>query len=324
VPDLSGMPILDVALGLSFLFFVLSIVASAVYEAIAAGFALRAKNLERAILGLLGPKLKVELYKNWRIRALFKKPDDETSTGPSYISPRLFAEALVDIVEGQKGDLASLGNARVQAQLKAIFDFDDAKHRLNAAEQLFNHRMERASGWYKRKAQLVLWLIALAMAFGANINSFHIGSQLWKDDALRAAVVAQAQAALDEPAPGDTRRSCPAGQVPDEKSDEAGACKPDPEALSAVATSVDDVKQLDLPIGWVEAHRPTWGWGILGWIFGCLVTAAAVSLGAPFWFSALQKIADLRGAGARPKATGATPAAPPAVTPTPGGDEEPT
>ena len=49
------------------------------------------------------------------------------------------------------------------------------------------------------------------------------------------------------------------------------------------------------PIGWGEIKG---GW--LDWlkrVFGWLITTAAVSLGAPFWFDLLGKVANLRGAG---------------------------
>jgi hypothetical protein len=39
---------------------------------------------------------------------------------------------------------------------------------------------------------------------------------------------------------------------------------------------------------------------LLGW----LITAAAVSFGAPFWFDALSKLGSLRTAGARPQTSG--------------------
>lgn len=302
MPDLSGSPILDVAIGLSFLFFVLSIVASAVNELFAAMLGWRAKNLEHAIAGLLGEELKKALYANWRIRALFRKPDEEGSVGPSYIPAKVFAAALLDVVEAHKGDLASIGNDRVRAQLESIFHAEKTvKAQKQAVEQVFDDRMQRASGWYKRKTQYILWGIAVGVAFGLNVNSFEVGSQLWKDDALRAAIVTQAQSALAKPAAARPASGCPAGQVPDE-SDGAPGCKPDPGALTAVAQSIDDVKALDLPIGWAVQNRPDGslrGW--LGWLFGCLVTAAAVGLGAPFWFSALQKVADLRGTGGPPE-----------------------
>src|SRR4051812_35234451 len=53
MPDLSGMPAVDVALGLAFLFFLLSLVCSSINEAISSFFKLRARNLERGIRSML-------------------------------------------------------------------------------------------------------------------------------------------------------------------------------------------------------------------------------------------------------------------------------
>jgi hypothetical protein len=53
------------------------------------------------------------------------------------------------------------------------------------------------------------------------------------------------------------------------------------------------------------------GWDFSGWllfkIFGLLISAFAVSLGAPFWFDLLSKFVNIRGAGvppAKPKPAG--------------------
>ena len=53
---------------------------------------------------------------------------------------------------------------------------------------------------------------------------------------------------------------------------------------------------LALPIGWAKENRPTgWGWGSK--VFGIIVTAFALMLGAPFWFDTLSKLARLRATG---------------------------
>src|SRR4051794_7574060 len=54
MPDLTGFPAIDVAIGLAFMFFLLSTVSSAVNEAIASLLGWRAKTLEQAISHLLG------------------------------------------------------------------------------------------------------------------------------------------------------------------------------------------------------------------------------------------------------------------------------
>ena len=59
VPDLGNLPALDVAIGLAFVYFLLSTVCSAFNEGIATVLGWRAKTLEDAIRNLLGePKTK--------------------------------------------------------------------------------------------------------------------------------------------------------------------------------------------------------------------------------------------------------------------------
>ena len=75
-------------------------------------------------------------------------------------------------------------------------------------------------------------------------------------------------------------------------------------AQAQVAAQAGDVSGLEagnleslkaFPIGWHD--RPS-GW--LGWlstVLGWIITTAAISLGAPFWFDLLGKVANLRGSG---------------------------
>ena len=68
------------------------------------------------------------------------------------------------------------------------------------------------------------------------------------------------------------------------------------------ATSVSQLDDALLPIGWTDANRPE---SVGGWIIqvaGWLITAAMVTLGAPFWFGLLTKVVSLRATGAKPLA----------------------
>ena len=68
---------------------------------------------------------------------------------------------------------------------------------------------------------------------------------------------------------------------------------------SSGATSTDVLSQVGLPLGWAGAPS-----GFTNWIstaIGLFLTSAAVSLGAPFWFDSLGKLANLRNAGPPPK-----------------------
>jgi hypothetical protein len=319
MPDITGTTALDVAIGLAFLFFLLSLVVSAVNELIASLLAWRAKNLEEGIRNLLGDET-AAFYATPRVKALGKekrgKPGERRK--PSYIPARTFALTVLDtfapeiaqkmdaedpsqpasrdVIEVAEREIERITYEPVKAILQSALG--EARTRLDAfrvaLEAEFDATMDRASGWYKRKVQYALIALAIATAFAFNADAFQIGSQLAKDDAVRAAIVAEATATAEavagtgEPEPTD-------GEPP-----------PDTESrFEAVADSVDDVKGLGLAIGWNEATIPEvsgfWD-GVLGWLGklgGLLFTGFAVSLGAPFWFDALGKISHLRSTGNR-------------------------
>lgn len=99
-----GSEILDVAIGLIFVYLLLSLICSAANEMIEAWMKNRASDLERGLRELLNDKdgtgLVQKLYEHPLIYSLFKgtyNPADNSNL-PSYIPARNFALALMDIV----------------------------------------------------------------------------------------------------------------------------------------------------------------------------------------------------------------------------------
>ena len=87
--------IIDIAIGSSFIFAVLSVIASAVTEAIATVLSLRAITLRKAIERLLKDRNMTEkLYAHPLIDGLTRDDDSD----PAYIPSELFARALVDVI----------------------------------------------------------------------------------------------------------------------------------------------------------------------------------------------------------------------------------
>lgn len=324
MPDITGQAALDVVIGLAFFYFLLSIVCSSIQEGIATALNLRAKDLAKGVRNLLAdPTKATAFYDHWRVKALFKPtrflPRVFKDKRPSYIPSRIFALTVLDTfaptpapATGDRDLIALARNVvadpNTNATVKGLLQdaLDEARNNVDklrrALERSFDEAMERVSGWYKRRVQLLLFVIALALVGAINADSFVIAQRLWKDEALRTAVVAQATNTVN-----DKTAECA-------KTDGSGnATKPSPAEVAAKC--LDQVKQLGIPLGWSRATSPS-GWDILGKVAGLLVTAFAVMLGAPFWFDLLGKVARLRGAGATPT----TPTTQtPAPAPAPGG-----
>lgn len=301
MPDLTGLPALDVLIGMAFLFFLLATVVSSVNEVIQTVLNARARTLTRGLKTLLKDDAAVKrFYAEWRIDRLSKPagfvrnlakhlPGVADNRRPSYIPARAFALTVIetatsdtepkigtDLFAEAKSTVAKINAPSVAAAATAAVN--DAQVEVAAAraelERAFDEVMDRASGWYRRYVQWWLAFLSLLVAIGLNVSAFTVGERLWKDDVLRAAVVQQAQQRVGEKTPEAPQSATPAD----------------------VADQVDKIQQLKLPIGWDEANTQD---DFLARLVGWLITAAALMLGAPFWFDVLGKLSRLRGSGNR-------------------------
>jgi len=273
--------ILDVALGLCSLYILLSLTCSAINEWIAHALSLRARDLERGIAKLLGndPKL-INAFWNHHLVASVQDSGDK----PSYLSAQMFSNVLVDVVGGRallpRATLEAMQPQKLQNALLVLYDRaagDIGTFRANV-EAWFNDAMDRVTGWYKRRTQLILAVLGLAIAGTFNVDSIAVTKRLFVSPALRAAVVddaAQARTTVGKPA---------------NSASEATRIK----ALG------DELGKISLIAGW-SGPRPGDFWDWLVRVAGWLLTALAVSFGAPFWFDLLGRVSNLRSAGAKPK-----------------------
>lgn len=138
---------------------------------------------------------------------------------PAYIPSRTFANALLDLVVQEAVNKKSAANAkdifanysdlrravekienkRIKGVLLPLIDAapDLEKARENI-EKWFDDTMDRVSGWFKRRARFWLLWIAFAICLVLNADSIMVGKILWQNDALRAAVVKQAESIIKE------------------------------------------------------------------------------------------------------------------------------
>jgi hypothetical protein len=299
-----GFELLDVVIGMIFVYLLLSLFCSAMNELVEGVMKNRAKDLEEGLRELLNDKtgsgLVKKLYDHGLINGLFKGTYDPAGSKknlPSYIPSGDFAMALMDIacadarpvapaaaaapapasgsaaaMRSVRASVASMPNDSVRQALTAITDSagDNIDEVRAGIEAWFNGSMDRVSGWYKRRTQIIILVLGVCIAVIMNVNSLTLANDLWTHKAQRDVLVSSAQGYSQSAAPS----------APD------------------LQSRVDAIAKYDLPIGWDDAARQNVkhvsAIFVLRSVVGWLLTALAVSLGAPFWFDMLNKFIVIR------------------------------
>jgi hypothetical protein len=148
--------------------------------------------------------------------------------------------------------------------------------------------MDRVSGWYRRKSQYAVMVISVVLVIFLGVDTIRITTRIYADDALRN-VYAPKVAATIESSPSSSSTALPTAQQQQKLLDALD----DP---SFVGTLASGPIFLDGSIA--SAKTNPWPLGIH--LLGVVVTIVALSLGAPFWFDALQFFANSRLAGPKP------------------------
>ena len=304
---MTSFPALDVAIGLSFAYFLFSVLATTATETVSRFTQKRARSLEHWLkLMLADPKGESVAYGEFLASPIMRsllistrrvsKPDAARPNAPShprppaYIPSPHFVNAVLSTgrTAGEGLDAGLSGWEAIGADLsrepiagtvvgQALQEIyhrasGDAIQFRRDAEAWFDDQMERLSGVYKRWSQWVVWGIGLSLALALNANSFRMAETLWNDSSSRQSIVAAAGSAA---------------------------------ANESVAKAHADIGSLPLPLGWNgNGYHHFWGWAIA--FLGALITFGAISLGAPFWFDTLSRLSRVRSTGAPPPASDAT------------------
>ena len=303
---------LDVALGLIFVYLVLSLVCTAVNETVSSVLAWRADTLREGIANLLGSDEKrKELYKHPVVAGLIRRsPGQAVAEGvsrgrrakarawmakrvpvlreeryPSYLPARVFAQALLNPVKDGRVTRMKVREAiddLPEGELKEALEtmWIEAGGKVERfrddLETWYDEAMARVSGWYRRKVQFFLWVWAASVTLLLHADSIQIAQELWTDDAKREAVVARSEQIASGTAP---------------TGDEADRY-------------LQELDNLDVPLGWGSWPDGDWWRDIFVVVpinaLGLAMTAFALTLGAPFWFDTLKKVANIRASGRAP------------------------
>ena len=325
---MGALPVLEVAIGLCFVYLLLALIVTTVTEWLSRVRNSRGRVLEDGIRRLLGE----ERHDSPLTKAVLGHPlvQSLSSKGsrPSYIPSEIFAQVLADVMQPPDGgpppDLPqdskesrqtiipealdqSLRTLRTALQFAEVRNRDPRLPDPEVLEQWYDNQMERVSGWYKRHTQTIVFIASVVVTVAANADTVSLSTRLWTDSALRSTVVesAKARIALGPPLEvveyTDPTSPEPTEPIKSEASSETT------ESEDANNLSADEKALLAGLMGWSGERDKLRTQGLGFWLLfhagGWLVTALAVSLGAPFWFDTLNRFINIRAAGPPPRST---------------------
>jgi hypothetical protein len=279
---MTDLAILDVAIGLAFIYALLALAASALLEAIETIVKRRSRILHLALIESLGAEGAERFYRHPMVACLYRGgycgPQRQRNL-PSYLPTGTFGSVVLDLVLSDPDSAARLANRSAQPtaaslEAHALAAMRSAEfQRSNASTELqrtFDGIMDRASGWFKRYTQGLLCIAAVAVTFLLNANTIDIAQHLYRNPSARRALVDQAA--------------------------KAPYTYGDSTAKKSFQEIRADLDSLDIPLFAPDTLTPTQKavYPLTHKPVGTILTILAIMLGAPFWFDTLNRLMVIR------------------------------
>lgn len=218
---MTGMIVLDVVIGLIFIYLFYSLFCTIIVEIIATNFGLRARNLKISIIRILSDNA----FSNKETRKAFWRSDffpEQNSLAksfyespiikylgfsdrfkkPAWIGNETFVDGIFSILENQGNTLNSVAEkikdffenpqgpfSQTETFKQLKFYFDKSNGDLDRFREnlslWYDEIGERATGWYKKRIQVILFLTGLIVATGFNVDTIEIATKLSIDKDAR-------------------------------------------------------------------------------------------------------------------------------------------
>jgi len=339
---MTNIPILDLVVGMIFIYFLFSIVSSSAVEMILSGMKIRSEILGKWLLTIFNKPitqpdgkqvpLGQAIMDHCAITALSKD-----GKAPSYIGARNFTSALLEKVtyaadpknvakniDDLVGAIEQSSVLPTDLQRLLLTYAEEAKNTYaslttktaseidlfkNKIEHWYDTNMDRITGRLKLQYARPFTLgVAIATTLLLNADSVSIAKFLYGNPQMTKELAAQALVTAEDTA---TIKMVEALRLP--ATDTAQVSQD-----SLIKTIKKDIAQIKstkavlntyIPLGWSkDDFKGDVCMKMLAHVPGWAMTVLAIVLGAPFWFDLLNKIANLRGAGNKPAPAPADPA----------------
>ncbi len=281
--------VLEVALGLIVVYYILGSIISLITQWINEFFETRGKALERYLVKIVGDKKVGDFVSIPQLQALrpirYKNMFSVFGavTEPKKIE-KIPVATLVDAFFDFAGltanqelnllQLAELVDKLPESEGKRAFiswinqgvtSIEDLRKRTTA---YFTGMMEQAAATFRANARSFVIILSIGITILFGTDSIQLAKTLWANAELRALAVAKAEAVAAQEG-----------------------------ATATIDDLIQELSDLTIRIGWWQTERPAAGSTVMDWvlfvvlkILGLGLTAAAVSQGSSFWYDLLKKL----------------------------------
>lgn len=337
---MSSFPILDLVVGVVFIFFLLSIICSSIVEMVLTIKKVRAEVLGQWLLHIFDTRiinakkeevpLGQEIMDHCAVTAL-----SDPKKAPSYIDTKNFVSALLDkiAVYSQLASPKSIdeyiqsieSSTAISGELKRTFliyanEVKDTISQITVkttgaiemfrskVENWYDSNMDRLTGTLKQKyTRRFTFITAVIVTLLLNADTLEISKYLYNNPEMREKLAARAfETGADNSIKQNMEKikqslgSDPVSKLTVDQLNDSLKAKL--EAVNKARAALEE----SIPLGWSTSEFSgdnNGGVLVIFWLeklIGMAVTIVAIMMGAPFWFDVLNKISNLRGTGKKP------------------------
>lgn len=294
--------VIEIVIGLVFIYLVLSLLSTTINELIFGLLHMRGKNLKKSLEYMLKDIDEDKLFKDFFDHPIFSKLRlNKKNRYPSYMKSSTFSKVIIEslsedrdkdkITEALVGLKGDSGKIILSYWKEVGEDIEEFKKKL---EDWFDEVQQRSAGWYKRNVQRTLIAIGFIIAIIINADTFKIVNKLAVDSKARKSLVelSNNQIKAIEENLSNSRDTTYSREYIESLSDQTQ------EIINEQLSEVNRIMGMGISTYKQDFSKTKCDnvlWCGVKKLFGLIITAITLSLGANFWFEILQKAIRLSG-----------------------------